>query len=191
MNLILASSSVYRRQLLERLAIPFSCHSPNIDESRKPGETPIDLVTRLAREKAAAVRATQADAVIIASDQLAHNDGDVLGKAGTIEAACDQLARLSGREVEFLTSLHVSDAGGESVAHVDTTLVHFRHLTSKEISRYVELEMPLDCAGSFKSEGLGCTLFERVDNRDPTALIGLPLIATASALRRFGIDPLL
>lgn len=190
MKLILASSSVYRRQLLERLAVPFSCHSPDIDESRKPGEAPLELVARLAREKAQAVRVEHPGAVIIASDQLAHTDGDVLGKAGSIDAACAQLARLSGRRVEFLTSLHVSDSSGEATAHVDSTLVQFRNLSASEIARYVEIEMPLDCAGSFKSEGLGCTLFEQVDNSDPTALIGLPLIATARAIRRLGIDPL-
>ncbi len=190
MQLILASSSVYRRQLLERLSVPFHCHSPDIDETRKPGEPPRELVTRLAREKSFAVRKEHPEAVIIASDQLAHTDGDVLGKAGSVDAACAQLTRLSGRRIEFLTSLHVSDNTGASSTHVDATIVQFRDLSASEIARYVEIEMPLDCAGSFKSEGLGCTLFRQVDNSDPTALIGLPLIATARALRRFGIDPL-
>lgn len=190
MELILASSSVYRRQLLERLALPFSCHSPDIDEARQPGEAPRALVKRLASEKSDAVRSRHPDSLIIASDQLAHLDGDILGKAGNVDAARAQLARLSGRQVEFLTSLHVSDGNGVTVEHTDSTLVHFRRLGASDIARYVELEMPLDCAGSFKSEGLGAALFEQVDNSDPTALIGLPLIATARALRKLGVDPL-
>lgn len=189
MRLILASSSRYRKALLERLTLPFECISPDIDESRKPGEPATALVQRLAREKSAEVARQHPGAIVIGSDQLAELDDDVLGKAGSTAAAEAQLARLSGREVRFLTAVSVvsETAGGE---HLDITTVQMRTLSASEITRYVAIEQPLDCAGSFKSEGLGAALFDAVSTDDPTALVGLPMIATARLLRAAGIDPL-
>ena len=190
MRLILASSSRYRKTLLERLSVRFSCSSPDIDESRHDGESAEALVVRLAEEKAAAIATQQPNCVVIGSDQLAELDGDVLGKAGSIPAAEAQLARLSGRSVRFLTAVCVLSADGSSQLHLDVTEVQMRDLRADEIARYVAIEQPLDCAGSFKSEGLGAALFDAVHSTDPSALIGLPLIATARMLRAAGIDPL-
>lgn len=188
-RLILASTSVYRRALLDRLGLPFAVARPEVDETPLPGETPEAMVVRLARAKAEAV-ATGTDgsagAWAIGSDQTAELDGQPLGKPGTVENAIAQLGAMSGREVRFLTAVCVAGPDGRHHEALDVTVVRFRTLAADEIARYVERERPLDCAGSFKSEGLGIALFEAIENRDPTALIGLPLIATAGLLRKAG-----
>lgn len=188
-RLILASSSPYRRELLERLRLPFECHSPDIDEQRHPDEPPAELVQRLAREKAAAVAEQFPDALIIGSDQVAVlNDGDVLGKPGTDENAVAQLLRASGSNVSFLTGLCLLDSrSGEQQVCCEPFQVFFRELDQATVQRYVEKEQPLNCAGSFKSEGLGITLFERFAGDDPNSLIGLPMIRLVSMLRQAGV----
>ncbi|MFZ5635213.1 MAG: Maf family protein [Pseudomonadota bacterium] len=182
--LVLASTSVYRRALLERLGLPFATARPDVDETPLPGEAPQALAVRLARAKAEAVVA--GDAWALGSDQVAELDGRALGKPGTIERAIGQLTAMSGRDVRFLTAVCLAAADRRRFEHLDITVVRFRMLAADEIARYVERERPLDCAGSFKSEGLGIALFEAIENRDPTALIGLPLIATARLLREAG-----
>jgi septum formation protein len=185
-DLILASTSIYRRALLERLGLPFDIARPDVDESPRPDEPPQTLAVRLARAKAEAVAATAGPAWVIGSDQVAELDGRALGKPGTTDNAIAQLRSMSGREVRFLTALCLAGPDGRRFEALDVTTVHFRALGDDEIARYVERERPLDCAGSFKSEGLGIALFEAIDNRDPTALIGLPMIATARLLREAG-----
>ncbi len=185
--LVLGSGSPYRRALLERLRLPFTVLSPDIDESARPAEHPGALVRRLAEDKARAVAARQPDAVVIASDQLACRGEDVLGKPGSVHAAEAQLRASSGAAVDFLTAVVVvRPDGGSPMRHLDVTRVLFRTLGNGEIARYVQIERPLDCAGSFKCEGLGIGLFERIRSTDPTALTGLPLIWTAAALRTAG-----
>lgn len=188
--LILASTSAYRRALLERLGLPFAVARPDVDETPQPGESPQTLAVRLARAKAEAVlagaEAGGGAAWVIGSDQVAELDGEPLGKPGTAERAVAQLGAMSGREVRFLTALCVAGPDGRRFESLDVTTVRFRSLSTDEIARYVECERPLDCAGSFKSEGLGIALFESIDSRDPTALIGLSLIDTARALRAAG-----
>ncbi|TZF84199.1 Maf family protein [Cognatilysobacter lacus] len=186
MTLLLASTSRYRRELLSRLGLEFDCVAPGVDEAALADEAPSDLVVRLARAKAAAVGRMRPAACVLGSDQLAEFDGRVLGKPGTPELACAQLAAMSGREVTFLTAVSVMRGEREVGLHVDRTVVRFRELTSAEIARYVEAERPLDCAGSFKSEGLGIALFDAIETQDPTALVGLPLIGTARLLRVAG-----
>jgi len=183
--LILASTSRYRAELLSRLRLPFSCANPEVEEAALPGEAPPALAARLARAKAAAVAARHPGAWVIGSDQVAELDGAPLGKPGTRDAACAQLAAMSGREVLFHTAVCVSN-GGRHLQAADLTRVRFRTLRADEIERYVEAEMPLDCAGSFKCEGLGIALFEAIDNQDPSALVGLPLIALCRLLREAG-----
>ncbi|MGV6851653.1 MAG: Maf family protein [bacterium] len=189
MQLILGSSSPYRKALLERLNLPFAQHSPDIDECYLEHEEVPDYVCRLSREKAQTIAKRFPDACIIASDQTAVCGNLILGKPGTIEKAHEQLHNLSGRTVTFYTGLCVLFQENMHVA-MDTTTVHFRSLSEAEISRYIEIEQPLNCAGSFKSEGLGICLFERITSEDPTALMGLPLIQTANVLRTIGINPL-
>jgi septum formation protein len=187
-SLILASSSKYRAKLLKRIGIPFTCISPSIDESPLKGEQPAALVGRLAAEKAASIATDYPDAVVIGSDQVATFDGRILGKPGDHDTALDQLTSFSGRGVTFLTAVTVRRAAHDFEAHhTDRTEVVFRTLQRTEIERYLREEAPYDAAGSFKSEGLGITLFERITNDDPTALIGLPLIRTSALLRRAGI----
>jgi len=188
-RLILASSSPYRRELLNRLQRPFECHSPDIDEQRQPGEAPEQLVTRLAREKAAAVAQQYPDALIIGSDQVATlADGTVLGKPGSEDNAVAQLMRVSGSHVTFLTGLCLLDsASGTQQCCCEPYQVWFRPLDEASVRRYVEKEQPLNCAGSFKSEGLGITLFERFAGDDPNSLIGLPLIRLVGMLRNAGV----
>jgi septum formation protein len=189
--LILASTSRYRRELLERLHLPFTCEAPGIDESRGPGEWPGDLASRLARQKAIAVAARHPAAVVVGSDQVALLDEIVLGKPGTPRRCVDQLMACSGRRVNFLTAACVAGPGGQPlIEHVDATNVVFRTLRPAEVEYYVQVESPLDCAGGFKCEGLGIALFERIESVDPTALVGLPLIWLAGALRSAGLDPL-
>jgi septum formation protein len=190
-RLILASTSRYRAQLLGRLGRSFDTEAPGIDEGPLPGENPRDQVMRLARAKAAAVAERHPQAWVLGSDQLASRDGEVLGKPLERERCEAQLLASSGRRVTFLTAtclLRATD--GRRFEHLDTTLVQFRALSTDEVSRYVQREQPLDCAGGFKCEGLGIALFERIESVDPTALIGLPLIWVAQALREAGLDPL-
>lgn len=183
--LILASTSRYRAELLSRLRIPFSCAAPEADETPPPGEPPSALAARLAQAKAAVVAARHPGAWVIGSDQVAELGGAPLGKPGTRAAACAQLAAMSGREVLFHTAICLCN-GERHLQAADLTRVHFRTLHADEIERYVEAELPLDCAGSFKCEGLGIALFEAIHTRDPTALIGLPLIALGGLLRETG-----
>ena len=185
-RLLLASTSPYRRELLSRLCIPFGVARPEVDETPHPGESPLALVQRLATAKAAAIAAREADAWVIGSDQVAELDGQPLGKPGGRDAALAQLAAMSGRSVAFRTALCVMHRNLGRFDALDTTVVRFRDLAADEIVRYVDAEQPFDCAGSFKSEGLGITLFEAVESSDPTALVGLPLIATARLLRQAG-----
>jgi septum formation protein len=189
--LILASTSRYRKELLARLGLSFSCIAPGVDETARSGEAPLDLVGRLARAKASAVSEQQSDAWVIGSDQIAVLDRDQapLGKPGT-EARCqEQLRSCSGRTVEFLTAVAVMRSENNAlIEFTDTTLVVFRILDQPTIERYVAKEKPLDCAGGFKSEGLGISLCESIDSADPSALIGLPLIQLSKALRAVGFN---
>lgn len=192
--LILASTSPYRRDLLSRLGLDFSVARPDTDETPLPGEAPEALAVRLAAAKAEAVLsrtardgdAALANAWAIGSDQVAELDGRPLGKPGSVENAIAQLTAMSGQSVRFLTALCLAGPDGRRFEALDVTVVRFRTLAPDEIARYVERERPLDCAGSFKSEGLGIALFDAIDTQDPTALIGLPLIATARRLREAG-----
>ncbi|MBT2749263.1 MULTISPECIES: Maf family nucleotide pyrophosphatase [unclassified Lysobacter] len=184
--LLLASTSVYRRELLTRLGLPFDVARPDTDETPQPGEAPAALAQRLAVAKAAAVAAQHPQAWVIGSDQVAEFDGRPIGKPGGRDGALAQLAAMSGREVRFVTGLCVARHAQAPLIALDITVVRFRRLSYAEIERYVDAEQPYDCAGSFKSEGLGIALFDAVESSDPTALIGLPLIATARLLREAG-----
>lgn len=187
-RLVLGSTSRYRAQLLRRLCEDFEQRAPGTDESEIQGEPPASRAARLANAKAAAAAAGLSDALVIGSDQVAELDGRLLDKPGTAELARAQLAASSGRVVHFHTGLCVIDTrNGQQHTHTDHTRVHFRSLLPAEIARYVATEQPLDCAGSFKCEGLGIGLFDRIENDDPTALIGLPLIALARLLRACGM----
>ena len=186
-RLILASTSPYRRALLERLRLPFDVVRPEVEEAHLPGETPADRALRLSLEKAAAVAERHPEALVIGSDQVAAAEHQILEKPGTVAAARAQLATLSGTAARFYTGCAV--IGGRDairLVHLDTTTVVFRSLGEPEIARYVAEEQPLDCAGGFKAEGLGISLFESIESQDPTALIGIPLIWLAGALRRAG-----
>ena len=185
MHLILASTSPYRRELLQRLRLPFTTARPETDETPLPGELPQALVVRLAQAKAAAIVAQQPGAWVIGSDQTAEADDLPLGKPGNRAGAITQLTTLSGREVSFHTAVCLQQ-DDRTLSVLDTTTVRFRNLSAEEIQRYVDAEEPFDCAGSFKAEGLGIGLFEAIDSHDPTALIGLPLIALSRLLREAG-----
>ncbi len=185
-QLILASTSPYRRELLARLRLNFDVAAPKVDEARLPDELPRDLAMRLAVAKATAICADHRDAWIIGSDQVAALDGTVLGKPGTRDIAIEQLVAMSGRSVGFFTAVCVTHADGRLFDAIDSTIVRVRPLSSEEIARYIDAEQPFDCAGSFKAEKLGISLFDAVESADPTALIGLPLIATARLLRQAG-----
>jgi septum formation protein len=186
-SLILASSSPYRKLLLERLGIPFEVESPTIDESRLPGETPARMVERLAESKAARVAQRAPGAVVIGSDQVAVHDGQVIGKPGSPERARMQLNSFSGQRVDFLTAVSVQclETGLQFAACV-VTEVCFRDLAEDEIERYVARDNPVDCAGGFKSEAAGTALLRAMRSSDPSAIIGLPLISVAQALREAG-----
>ncbi|MBA1149195.1 septum formation protein Maf [Ectothiorhodospiraceae bacterium WFHF3C12] len=185
--LILASTSPYRAELLTRLGLPFERRAPDIDESARPGEAPEAYVARLAREKAMAVCATRG--LVIGSDQTAVLDGNMLGKPGDPQRAVKQLLAASGRRVSFLTGLCLHDtASGDSWLDVVPYHVVFRPITEAVAMRYVEREQPLDCAGSFKAEGLGIALFQRMEGDDPTALVGLPLIRLVDFLLAAGVE---
>lgn len=188
-QLVLGSTSRYRAELLRRLDLPFETRAPGTIESVIAGETPADRAMRLAAAKAADAGTEYLDALVIGSDQVAELDGAILDKPGTWERAHAQLSACSGRTVHFHTALCLLDTRtGRPHTHIDLTRAHFRTLEAAEITRYIEREQPLDCAGSFKCEGLGISLFERIENSDPTALIGLPLIALARLLRDAGVN---
>ena len=186
--LVLGSTSVYRRALLERLRIPFSVVAPEVDEATLAGESPEQTAIRLALAKAQAVARSWGDSVVIGSDQVADLHGEAIGKPGNFERARSQLRRMSGQTVVFHTAVAVVCQAQQFVAQaVVPVRVRFRTLTDAEISHYLLAETPYDCAGSAKSEGLGIALLERIDNSDPSALVGLPLIETARMLRAAGI----
>jgi septum formation protein len=188
-RLVLGSTSRYRAELLRRLGLDFESQAPGTEETERAGEAPAVRAMRLATAKATDAGAGLPDALIIGSDQVAELDGLLLEKPGSAERAYDQLTACSGRSVHFHTALCVFDTGnGQTRTHLDHTRVHFRRLQEAEIRRYIEHEQPLDCAGSFKCEGMGISLFERIENNDPTALIGLPLIALAQLLRDAGVN---
>jgi septum formation protein len=189
-DLVLASTSRYRRELLSRLSTRFRALAPQVDESPRADEAPSTLAARLAAAKALDVAARAPGAVVIGSDQVADLDGAVLGKPGSIDNARAQLAACSGRDVVFHTAICVIDSRVDpphTWSAIDTTKVRFRQLSAPEIARYVEREQPLDCAGSFKAESLGISLFEYIESSDPTGLIGLPLIVLCRFLREAGI----
>ena len=187
--LVLGSTSRYRRELLERLRQPFEVLAPEVDETPLAGEAPAALAQRLALAKARAVAAQRPGAIVIGSDQVADLDGEPLGKPGNHERAVAQLRRMSGQTVLFQTALAVVclETGFEA-SELAVVKVVFRQLDDATIERYLRAEQPYDCAGSAKSEGLGIALLERIDNDDPTALIGLPLIHTARLLRQAGLQ---
>ena len=189
--LILGSTSIYRRELLARLRIPFQVVAPNVDEAARVAELPEHLATRLAMSKARAVAQLHPDSVVIGSDQVAELDGVAVGKPGSHRYATEQLRAMSGRQVIFHTAVAVvCSARGFEESDLARVSVKFRSLTHDEIERYLQAEQPYDCAGSAKSEALGIALLQAVESDDPTALIGLPLIRTCSLLRRAGLDPL-
>ena len=190
-NLVLASTSPYRRMLLEKLGIPFECAAPEVDETPQPGESPRHLVTRLAKEKAQSLAARYPSHLIIGSDQVCVLDGVITGKPHTEANACQQLMQARGNIVTFYTGLALyTSASGHLQTECEPFDVHFRHLSEQEIADYVRRERPLNCAGSFKSEGLGIALFDKLDGRDPNTLVGLPLIALCQMLRREECNPL-
>lgn len=185
-ELILASGSPYRAELLARLRLPFATAHPDVDETPHPGEFPAALTRRLANAKADAIACQSPDAWVIGSDQVADLVGRILGKPGNRDTAIAQLSGMSGRTIHFHTSVCLRHSDGRRLQALDITTVRFRVLAAEEIARYLDAEQPYDCAGSFKCEGLGISLFKDIQSRDPTALVGLPLIATAGLLREAG-----
>ncbi len=189
--LVLASTSPFRRALLERLGIHFTAAAPETDETPRPGETPQELVVRLSEDKARAVAALHPKALIIGSDQVACLDGRVMGKPGNRERAVEQLNRASGKTVVFYTGLCLLNARtNQAQVLCEPFRVHFRALSQSQIASYLDRERPYNCAGSFKSEGLGIALFERLEGEDPNGLIGLPLIRLIRMLEAEGVDVL-
>jgi septum formation protein len=187
-RLILASGSPYRRDLLARVTRNFEVLAPAVDESAHAGESPAELALRLARMKATAVARLRAQAIVIGSDQVAALGSRILGKPGNEATAIQQLLDCSGQTVHFFTSVCVLNLQQQfDESYTDITRVSFRQLTSSEVRAYVKADKPLDCAGSFRAEGLGVALFDAIESRDPTAIIGLPLIWLAGCLRRAGI----
>lgn len=190
-QLVLASTSTYRSALLTKLQLPFITDAPEVDETRLENETAEQLVVRLAAAKARALAGRYPEHLIIGSDQVCVVNGQVCGKPHTEENARAQLRAASGRSVIFYTGLALYDSRHEVLQTLcEPFTVDFRTLSEAEITHYVSREQPLNCAGSFKSEGLGITLFERLSGRDPNTLIGLPLIALCEMLRKGGMDPL-
>jgi septum formation protein len=188
MRLVLASSSPYRRELLARLRLDFTTHSPDIDESALPGESAVQLALRLASAKAAAVAERLGDALIIGSDQVALLEGRILGKPGNYAAAAAQLRAMSGKSVDFHTALCLLNAGTRrQQTSVATVTVAMRQLGADEIERYLTAEPAFDCAGSARIEALGIALVEKINGDDPNALIGLPLIDLCRMLRAEGV----
>ena len=187
-QLILASTSLYRRELLGRLRIPFEVAAPQVDETPLPGEAPRSLALRLALAKAQAVAVQFPQAVVIGSDQVADLDGQPLGKPGQHDRAVAQLQSMRGRVVIFQTAVSVvCQASGYADTQLASVKVQFRELSDAEIEAYLQAEEPYDCAGSAKSEGLGIALLDQIDNDDPTALVGLPLIRTCQMIRAAGV----
>ena len=187
-EIILASTSPYRRELLARLRLPFTTAKPHVDETRLPGEAPAALASRLALAKAQAVAAQHPTAIVIGSDQVAHIGDEIFSKPGTAERARAQLRQMSGQTVLFQTALAlIRQQDGIVLQETEPTEVRFRTLTDAEIMRYVEMEQPLDCAGSAKAEALGISLLDALRSDDPTAIIGLPLIRLAHMLRTLGV----
>lgn len=187
-KLVLGSSSPYRKELLERLDIPFECISADIDESRKEGETPEALCVRLAREKALKVKELAPDAIVIGSDQVAVLGDRILGKPHTRERAIEQLTAMQGQTVYFLTALCVVGADGKIFETMVPTVVTMKKLSRSTIEHYLDREQPFNCAGSAKIEKLGIALMKEVRSTDPTALIGLPLIETVNLLAKAGLE---
>jgi len=189
--LVLGSTSPYRRELLQRLRLPFEVDAPRVDEAARPGEAPAALAQRLALEKAHEVASRHPGAVVIGADQVAELDGQAIGKPGTHERAVAQLQAMRGRRVVFHTAVAVVRADrGFAQGLLAPVTVHFRDLSDAEIDRYLRLEQPYDCAGSAKCETLGIALLDAIESDDPTALVGLPLMRTCALLRGAGIDPL-
>lgn len=184
-SLILASQSIYRKELLQRLDLTFDCQAPHIDEARYPNEPVAQMVMRLGHEKANKIAQQHPDAWIIASDQSACFEDKALGKPGCFDRALEQLIQMQGKRVTFYTSL-ILHTPEKRFEYLDQTHVYFRNLKESQLSHYLKLEEPYQCAGAFKSEGLGACLFERIENNDPTALIGLPLIQLAHWLTDLG-----
>ena len=192
MQLILGSSSPYRKSLLDKLGIPFICHSPDIDETVNPGESPLELVERLAIAKARKIGENHHNALIIGSDQVAVLDQKIIGKPADHAAAVGQLLEASGREVHLYSGLCLYNSASGRIQHcVEPYSVVFRHLTLAQIERYLQKDQPYQCAGSLKSETLGIALLSKLQGDDPNALIGLPLIRLVDMLLNEGIDPVL
>jgi septum formation protein len=189
MTIVLASTSPYRRELLQRLRLPFDVIAPAVDEARLPGEAPLAMALRLAEAKAADVARRVPEAVVIGSDQMAELDGEPIGKPLTHEAALAQLLRAQGRSMVFHTAVAVAAGGAIQVASVPTA-VWFRRLDASALDAYLRSDRPYDCAGAAKIESLGIALVERVESDDPTALVGLPLIRLTSMLADAGVDVL-
>ena len=186
-SLILASGSPYRKQQMQQLGLTFTTMSPDIDESQLPGEAPDGLASRLAMGKARAISVGHPGAIIIGSDQVCACGQQVFGNPHTSERACQMLLGFSGKAVVFYTALCVMTDGQPVFTHIDETRVQFRALTAAEVERYVAVDRPLDCAGGFKVESRGLTLFTAIKSLDPSALMGLPLIALCAALRQLGV----
>ncbi|MCL1124186.1 Maf family protein [Shewanella surugensis] len=186
--LILASTSQYRQSLLHKLNVPFITHDPSIDESPLPSETPPQLVKRLAEQKAQSATTQYQHGIVIGSDQVAVINGNIIGKPLTFDNAIYQLSQASGQAITFYTGLAVYDIAKQSMdSIVEPFTVHFRRLTESQIRHYVNEEQPFDCAGSFKSEGLGIALFERLEGKDPNTLVGLPLISLIDLLAKHNV----
>jgi MAF protein len=190
-TIVLGSTSPFRKSILEKLQLPFLCAKPNIDESEKDNESASNLVERLAVEKAKAVAPKHPDALIIGSDQVALCNNQIIGKPHNFDNAVKQLTSFSGKSITFFTGLCVFDSKTGSVTSlVETYTVHFNNLSLEDITNYLNVEQPFNCAGSFKSEGLGICLFSRLEGDDPNTLIGLPLIKLVSLLKQQGLDVL-
>ncbi len=190
-TILLASTSPYRQAMLSKLMLPFNVTTPDCNETPLPAEQPQDLVLRLAKNKAEACPHTDAPTLIIGSDQVCVINGNIMGKPHTTENAVRQLMAASGKPVVFYTGIALHNTqNGQTDTRLDTFIVHFRDLSEQQIRNYVKKEQPLDCAGSFKSEGLGIALFERLEGKDPNSLIGLPLITLIDMLKKQGIDVL-
>ena len=190
-KLVLGSTSPFRKEILAKLNIPFVCAKPNVDESAFDNESPVALVERLAIEKAKAVAHEFPDALIIGSDQVAMCDGEILGKPHNFENAVKQLEKFSNKTVAFYTGLCVYDSNLDyTTSVIEPFLVHFNELSPSDIENYLHAEQPYNCAGSFKSEGLGICLFKKLEGDDPNTLIGLPLIKLVELLKQHGVNVL-
>jgi len=190
-TLVLGSTSPFRKTILEKLQLPFHCAKPNVDETEEKNELPQALVERLAIQKAKAVMVEYPNALIIGSDQVAVCEGEILGKPHNFDNAVIQLSKFSGKSITFYTGLCVYDSENDkAISLVEPFIVHFNQLSQKEIENYLNAEQPYNCAGSFKSEGLGICLFSKLEGDDPNTLIGLPLIKLVALLKQHGLDVL-